>query len=94
MARLTANVVVAHPKTGEPTVLVADSELPSWATELVGEHVLTDDEPGGYGSMKVDELKAEIDSRNEGREEADLIPSDGRKADLIAALEADDESAE
>jgi len=43
-----------------------------------------------YTGQKVDDLKAEIDRRNEGREEADLIPSDGKKADLIAALEADD----
>lgn len=50
------------------------------------------DEETGYAALKVDELKAEIGRRNEGREEADLIPSDGKKADLIAALEADDES--
>lgn len=44
----------------------------------------------GYGDQKVADLKAEIAQRNEGREEADLIPGDGNKADLIAALEADD----
>lgn len=43
-----------------------------------------------YSSFTVDDLKAEIASRNEGREEADLIPAEGRKADLVAALEADD----
>lgn len=43
-----------------------------------------------YTDRKVPELKAEIASRNEGRAEADLIPSDGKKADLVAALEADD----
>ena len=48
------------------------------------------DSAQGYSAQKVDELKAEIDRRNEGREEADLISSDGKKADLIAALEADD----
>ena len=42
-----------------------------------------------YSGQKVDDLKAEIERRNEGREEADLIPGDGKKADLIAALEAD-----
>jgi hypothetical protein len=44
----------------------------------------------GYSSMKVDELKAEIESRNEGRDDADLLSTDGKKADLIATLEADD----
>lgn len=52
----------------------------------------TASDDGGYSSMKVDELRAAIASRNEGRDEADLIPSDGKKADLIAALEADDAS--
>ena len=44
----------------------------------------------GYDGLKVDELKAEIERRNEGRDDADLLSSDGKKADLIAALEADD----
>lgn len=44
----------------------------------------------GYSSLKVGELRAEIDKRNEGREDADLLSTEGNKADLIAALEADD----
>jgi len=43
-----------------------------------------------YSSMKVAELRAEIERRNAGRDEADLLPVEGRKADLVAALEADD----
>lgn len=48
------------------------------------------DAPTGYARMKVAELRAEIERRNEGRDEADLLPSDGKKADLAAALQADD----
>ncbi|MGW3888895.1 SAP domain-containing protein [Micromonospora chokoriensis] len=44
----------------------------------------------GYEGMKVADLKAEIDRRNEGRDEADRVSSEGKKADLVAALEADD----
>lgn len=44
----------------------------------------------GYAGNTVPELRDEIDRRNEGRDEADLIPSDGRKAVLVAALDADD----
>lgn len=44
----------------------------------------------GYSAMNVADLKAEIGRRNEGRDDADLIPVEGKKADLIAALEADD----
>lgn len=37
------------------------------------------------------ELQSEIDKRNEGRDEADLIvPESAKNDDLIAALEADD----
>jgi hypothetical protein len=43
-----------------------------------------------HSSMKVDELKAEIESRNEGRDEADLLSLEGKKADLVATLAADD----
>jgi len=39
----------------------------------------------------MDELRAEIASRNEGRDEADQVKPEGRKkADLEAALAADD----
>lgn len=49
-----------------------------------------DDASGGYEGQTVADLRAEIDRRNEGREEADRIPTDGKKADLVAALQADD----
>lgn len=44
----------------------------------------------GYSALKVDELKDEIRSRNEGRDEDDTLPLTGTKAELVAALEADD----
>lgn len=50
-------------------------------------------EPEGptYGALTNANLTAEIDRRNEGRDEADQIVPDGaKKADLIRALEADD----
>lgn len=40
--------------------------------------------------VTVDHLKAEIDARNEERDEDSQISKDGKKADLIAALQADD----
>ena len=36
------------------------------------------------------ELLDEIGRRNQGRDEADLIPTQGNKPDLIKAIEADD----
>lgn len=45
MAKLTANVVLAHPDTNEPVVLVEGSDLPEWAVGLVGDHVLTEAAP-------------------------------------------------
>ncbi|MEU4772961.1 SAP domain-containing protein [Micromonospora sp. NPDC023644] len=46
----------------------------------------------GYDAMKVADLRAEIERRNEGRDEADLLSLDGRKPDLVAALKADDDA--
>lgn len=48
-------------------------------------------DPAGYEARKVADLKAAIDSRNEGRDESDLIVPEGKtKPALIKALEADD----
>jgi hypothetical protein len=85
---LKYTLVVRDPD-GQAVALLAGSEVPDWASDLVHPDDL-EGSGGGYSAMKVDDLKAEIASRNEGREEADLIPSDGKKAELVAALEADD----
>lgn len=45
---------------------------------------------GPYQGLKRADLEAEIARRNEGRDEADLIPATGNKPDLVAALTADD----
>ena len=48
-------------------------------------------EPGGYEALTKAELVEAIDARNEGREdEAKVSASGSNKADLIAALVADD----
>lgn len=48
-------------------------------------------QPEGYAALKVSDLKAAIDSRNEGRDESDfIVPEGSKKEDLIKALEADD----
>lgn len=44
----------------------------------------------GLDEQTIPDLKAEIARRNEGRNEADQIPSTGNKPDLIAAIAADD----
>ncbi len=43
-----------------------------------------------YSALDIDALKAEIDRRNEGRDDADRIGKRGSVETLIAALEADD----
>lgn len=45
-----------------------------------------------YASWKKDQLEAEVDRRNEDREDDDLIEVEapGNKAELVAALQADD----
>jgi hypothetical protein len=45
---------------------------------------------GPYQGMGRADLLAEITRRNDGRDEADLIPATGNKPALVAALTADD----
>jgi hypothetical protein len=40
MAKLTDNTIVVHPETGEPVLLAATGEVPDWAVDLVGDHLL------------------------------------------------------
>ena len=88
----------APPSVPEPDVsnATASAELPSGDVDTIVEPEpveFTDEpDPRDYEAMTVVALKAEIRSRNEGRDDDDLIPADGNKADLIAALEADDET--
>lgn len=56
---------------------------PTWELEDAGA-------PAKPKEPTVDELKAEIDRRNEGREEDAKLSKDGKKADLVATLAADD----
>ena len=46
--------------------------------------------PEDYASANNDLLRAEISRRNESRDEDDQLSLSGKKADLIATLEADD----
>lgn len=48
-------------------------------------------EPTPYDDLKAADLKAEIDERNDGREDDAKMSSQGSKADLIALLVADDD---
>jgi len=89
MAKLNANTIVTNPDTHEAVVLYQGDAVPEWAADLVGEHLLRAAEVS-YASKRVADLRDEIESRNEGRDEPDQIPLDGNKADLVAALEADD----
>lgn len=51
-----------------------------------------DAEPTKYDGLKLDELKAEIDERNEDREQDDRISKRGGVETLVAALVADDDA--
>ena len=89
MAKLTTNVVLSHPN-GSVEFLPEGSTLPGWAAGLVGDHAL-DHGDAGWASLKVDDLRAAIAERNEGREESEqIVPEGTRKDDLVAALVADD----
>lgn len=77
-----------NPRTG---VLVNVSDATAERLRAGGYRPADEPTGGGYAAMKVADLKAEIERRNKDRLAADQLPDDGRKADLIAALETDDE---
>jgi hypothetical protein len=65
----------------------------AFAQAIVRRAVREGYEPGAksLADMTAAELKAEVERRNEGRDEADrIVPEGTKKADLLAALVADD----
>lgn len=89
---------------GRHVVIAAGDDVPAWASkQIVNPKAWDGDAPDtektdaagepaaeGYESKTVAELRAEIKARNEGRDDESRVSGDGNKADLIAALEADD----
>ena len=61
---------------------------PGW--EPVGGSSSSGSTAEGYDAMTVDQLKDEIRNRNETRDDETRLALTGTKAELIAALEADD----
>lgn len=93
-ARLKYTLVVVHPDTGMPVALLVGEPVPEWAADMVQPDDYAEESPAGVGGAKPltnAELEAEIAARNEGRADEDLIvPAGKTKADMIAALDADD----
>ena len=89
---------------GRHVVIAAGDDVPAWASKQIvnpkawggdapeAKTIDAGEEPAaeGYESKTVAELRAEIKARNEGRDDESRVSGDGNKADLIAALEADD----
>ena len=85
-------MVLRNPDTLQAEALVAGKPVPDWAKDMVHEDNLTDgsgSDAGGYDSQTKDDLQAEADKRGL---EVEGTGKDGNvvKADLVAALEADD----
>lgn len=102
--KLASAVRVTEP-SGRHVVLGAGDDVPDWAAgQIQNPKAWEGDEPAEaefeasaatpYASMTVADLRGEIKARNEDRDEDTRIATDGNKADLVEALEADDESAE
>lgn len=95
MARSLTQAVIAggvvYP-AGTPATAELEKAIPAkfWDGEPVAEQEVVRISEG-YDDHKVAVLEGEIKARNAERDEADHIVPDGTKrADLIAALEADD----
>ena len=96
MSTVTGTVVVAHPDGGSVLLLAGDA-VPEWAEAGLKGHPLVDadDSGDGWEGKSLADLNAEIDARNAQRtEELQIAPAGKKKADLVAALVADDAAAE
>lgn len=87
--------VAEKPNTGDANTVGHSIESHAQMVErMKAEQDVEDDEPivapGEYHSASNDLLRAEIARRNEGRSSEDKLSLDGKKADLIETLEADD----
>jgi benzoyl-CoA reductase/2-hydroxyglutaryl-CoA dehydratase subunit BcrC/BadD/HgdB len=61
--------------------------------QMFPQDVSVEEDPSdSYGNWKNAELKAEIENRNKLRGENEQIPLGTNKAELVSALEADDEA--
>lgn len=83
--------------------LVAQAERQGFELVYSGDEILDPESPEDeqeaetvdYNTLSIKDLQAAIASRNEGRDDADKIVADSKgKADLVAALELDDETEE
>jgi len=78
-----------HPLTKVVVNVAEGKAMPGY--KLIGDEV--EESAGtGYQALKVADLRAEIERRNEGRDPEEQLSADGKKADLVAALEADDQA--
>lgn len=101
--QLAAAQIAEHEKTIEDLnaqidALKADNDdLRSQVAALSGNGADESDEPSAtvdYDALDVEALKAEIDRRNEGRDDEAKVSKRGGKDTLAAALRSDDEAAE
>lgn len=102
--KLVYYVTVAD-ETGNLHTFGPDSDVPAWAVKAITNPKVWadsddegDEEPqvGKYDGLKKAELEDLVAKRNEGRSDDGLLEvgGTGTKADLIAALVADDEAGE
>lgn len=89
--RLAANVALRDPATGQVVTFAAGGTLPGWAEGVTNEGVWDAGGSSDVEGMSLDELKAEVDSRNADRADGERLARSGTKAELVKRL-ADDAS--
>jgi hypothetical protein len=91
---MSMRIVNDHPFTDEEKTYLQncnrDAELDQNARDFPVE--VEENDSDSYGNWKNAELKAEIDERNKLRGPEEQIPIGSNKAELVAALESDDET--
>lgn len=87
--KLAVNVTVGGDTYAAGTEVPADVAKQITNPKAWGEGS-ADADVTAYADMKVPDLKAEIESRNESRDGEDQLSTSGNKAELVELLNADD----
>lgn len=75
MSTLSATTVLAHPGSGEPFVLLAGSEVPDWAVDMVGDHLIADAETDTDTDTEGDgDTEGDAEGNAEGEQDAPVSP--------------------
>jgi len=92
MPTLSDNTVIAHPDTGAPVALLKGQEVPDWAEELIGDHLIEGEPAPAEKADGTPPTSGKGSGLEAWQKHADDLgvpyADDAKREDIIAAVEA------